>query len=66
MIGDRPIRIEVDGGITAETAALCAAAGADALVAGNAVFKDGPSVLRQPHLRRSAPPPTPRSLAKAA
>ena len=42
MIGDRPIRIEVDGGVTAETARLCAAAGADALVAGNAVFKDGP------------------------
>ncbi|WP_026362883.1 ribulose-phosphate 3-epimerase [Methylopila sp. M107] len=42
MIGDRPIRIEVDGGVTPETAALCAAAGADAFVAGNAVFKDGP------------------------
>jgi ribulose-phosphate 3-epimerase len=42
MIGDRPIRIEVDGGVTVATASLCAAAGADALVAGNAVFKDGP------------------------
>jgi ribulose-phosphate 3-epimerase len=42
MIGARPIRIEVDGGVTAETAPLCAAAGADAFVAGNAVFKDGP------------------------
>lgn len=42
MIGDRPIRIEVDGGVNPETAGLCAAAGADALVAGNAVFKDGP------------------------
>ena len=42
MIGDRPIRIEVDGGVNPETAALCAAAGADAFVAGNAVFKDGP------------------------
>lgn len=31
--------IEVDGGINAATGALCAAAGADALVAGNAVFK---------------------------
>lgn len=41
MIGDRPIRIEVDGGVNPETAALCAAAGADAFVAGNAVFKDG-------------------------
>lgn len=31
--------IEVDGGINAETGARCAAAGADVLVAGNAVFK---------------------------
>jgi ribulose-phosphate 3-epimerase len=42
MIGDRPISIEIDGGVTPETAPLCAAAGADAFVAGNAVFKDGP------------------------
>ena len=42
MIGDRPIRIQVDGGVTPETAPLCAAAGADTFVAGNAVFKDGP------------------------
>jgi ribulose-phosphate 3-epimerase len=42
MIGERPIRIEVDGGINPETAALVAAAGADALVAGSAVFKGGP------------------------
>lgn len=42
MIGGRPIRIEVDGGVNPETAALCAAAGADAFVAGAAVFKDGP------------------------
>ena len=41
MIGDRPIRIEVDGGITAETAPLVAAAGADVLVAGSAVFQGG-------------------------
>ena len=38
LIGDRPIRIEVDGGITAETAPQAVAAGADALVAGSAVF----------------------------
>ncbi len=31
-------RIEVDGGITRETAPLVIAAGADALVAGNAVY----------------------------
>jgi ribulose-phosphate 3-epimerase len=42
MIGARPIRIEVDGGINPETAALVAAAGADTLVAGSAVFKGGP------------------------
>ena len=41
MIGDRPINIEIDGGITPETAPLMAAAGADVLVAGSAVFKGG-------------------------
>jgi ribulose-phosphate 3-epimerase len=41
MIGERPIHIEVDGGVNPETAALCAKAGADALVAGNAVFAGG-------------------------
>jgi len=41
MIGDRPIHIEIDGGITTETAPLMAAAGADVLVAGSAVFKGG-------------------------
>jgi ribulose-phosphate 3-epimerase len=41
MIGDRPIHIEVDGGVTIETAPLVARAGADVLVAGSAVFKGG-------------------------
>ncbi len=41
MIGDRPISIEVDGGINPETAAEVARAGADTLVAGSAVFKGG-------------------------
>lgn len=41
MIGDRPVHIEVDGGITVETAPLVAAAGADVLVAGSAVFSGG-------------------------
>jgi ribulose-phosphate 3-epimerase len=36
------ILIEVDGGVTAKTAPLCLAAGADALVAGTAVFRGGP------------------------
>jgi ribulose-phosphate 3-epimerase len=39
MIGDRSIYLEVDGGITVETAAIVARAGADVLVAGSAVFK---------------------------
>jgi ribulose-phosphate 3-epimerase len=37
----RDIIVEVDGGVTAETAKLCLGAGADALVAGTAVFKGG-------------------------
>lgn len=41
MIGNRPIEIEVDGGIIAETGAQCRAAGADVLVAGTAVFSGG-------------------------
>ncbi len=44
MIGARDIHIEIDGGVTIETAALLVAAGADVLVAGSAVFKGG-SVL---------------------
>ncbi len=38
----RPIDIEVDGGVTEETAKLCREAGANVLVAGTSVFKDGP------------------------
>ena len=41
MIGVRPIHIEIDGGVTPETAPLVAEAGADVLVAGSAVFKGG-------------------------
>lgn len=41
MIGDRPIHIQVDGGVTVETAPLVSTAGADVLVAGSAVFKGG-------------------------
>ncbi|MBB2970352.1 ribulose-phosphate 3-epimerase [Mesorhizobium sp. RMAD-H1] len=39
MIGARPIHIEIDGSVTPETAPLVAAAGADVLVAGSAIFK---------------------------
>lgn len=41
MIGDRPVHIEVDGGVDPTTAPLVAAAGADVLVAGSAVFRGG-------------------------
>ena len=41
MLGDRPVELEIDGGITVETAPLAVAAGANVLVAGNAVFKGG-------------------------
>jgi len=41
MIGTRRIDIEIDGGVTPETAPLLTAAGANILVAGSAVFKGG-------------------------
>ena len=39
LIGDRPIELEVDGGIMPETIAVPAAAGANVFVAGSAVYK---------------------------
>jgi ribulose-phosphate 3-epimerase len=41
MVGNRDI--EIDGGVTVETAPLVTAAGANVLVAGSAAFKGGPS-----------------------
>ena len=41
LVGNRPIDIEVDGGVTPETAPLVVKAGANVLVAGSAVFKGG-------------------------
>ncbi|MFQ6554051.1 ribulose-phosphate 3-epimerase [Aestuariibius insulae] len=41
MIGDREVHIEIDGGVTPDTAPGLVAAGADVLVAGSAVFKGG-------------------------
>ena len=41
MIGDRPVELEVDGGITPDTARAVVEAGANVLVAGSAVFKGG-------------------------
>jgi ribulose-phosphate 3-epimerase len=47
LAGARPIDVEVDGGITAETAPVVARAGANVLVAGSAVFKGGkPDIYR--------------------
>ena len=43
LIGDRPIEIEVDGGVTPETAPKLIEAGVTAMVAGSAVFKGGAS-----------------------
>jgi ribulose-phosphate 3-epimerase len=42
LIGRRPIRLQVDGGVSLETARHLAQAGADLLVAGSAVFQGGP------------------------
>jgi ribulose-phosphate 3-epimerase len=41
LVEGRPIHIQIDGGVTADNAGMLAAAGADVLVAGNAVFKGG-------------------------
>jgi ribulose-phosphate 3-epimerase len=41
LIGDRPVHIEIDGGVTVETAPLVVAAGGDVLVAGSSIFKGG-------------------------
>ena len=41
MVGDRPIEIEVDGGIVTETIGTAAAAGANVFVAGSAIFGGG-------------------------
>ncbi len=39
LIGDRPIELQVDGGVTVETAPDIARAGGNVLVAGSAIFK---------------------------
>jgi ribulose-phosphate 3-epimerase len=41
LIGDRPVLVEIDGGVDATTAPGLVAAGADVLVAGSAVFRGG-------------------------
>jgi len=47
MIGARPIRIEVDGGVAPETVPALTDAGADALVAGSFIFQGGPSAYAE-------------------
>lgn len=42
MIGDRPIHVEVDGGVSATNAGRIVKAGADVLVAGSSLFQGGP------------------------
>jgi len=54
LIGDRPIELEVDGGINPETAGLCAAAGANVFVAGTAVFGSGDYAANISRLREGA------------
>src|SRR5262252_650229 len=46
MAGGRPIDIEVDGGVTPETAPAIVRSGANVLVAGSAVFKGGAGAYR--------------------
>jgi ribulose-phosphate 3-epimerase len=46
MAAGRPIDIEVDGGVTPDNAAEIVRAGANVLVAGSAVFKDGPGAYK--------------------
>jgi ribulose-phosphate 3-epimerase len=46
LIGDRPIWLQVDGGISLETIEIAVDAGADTFVAGSAVFKsDDPAAM---------------------
>jgi len=54
MIGDRPIDLEVDGGINAETVSQVAHAGANAIVAGSGVFKGGDYAGNIAAIRRNA------------
>lgn len=47
MIGDRPIQIEVDGGVNVEIAKQCKEAGADLIVVGGALFSSNPHINYQ-------------------
>jgi ribulose-phosphate 3-epimerase len=54
MIGARPIHLEVDGGINADTVARVVEAGADTIVAGSGVFKGGTYADNIAAIRRNA------------
>ncbi|MEP3331729.1 ribulose-phosphate 3-epimerase [Sedimentitalea sp.] len=49
LIGERPVHIEIDGGVDPTTAPLVARAGADVLVAGSAVFRGGSVTNTDPY-----------------
>jgi ribulose-phosphate 3-epimerase len=54
MIGDRPVRIQIDGGVDTTTAAAVVAAGGDVLVAGSSIFKDGTADAPEAYARNIA------------
>ena len=49
MVADRPIHIQIDGGVTPGNAAALVAAGADVLVAGSSVFAGGSATNPAPY-----------------
>jgi ribulose-phosphate 3-epimerase len=51
LVGNRPIDMEIDGGVTPETAPLVVGAGANVLVAGSAVFKGGTQMAYAQNIR---------------
>jgi ribulose-phosphate 3-epimerase len=54
MVAGRPVHLQVDGGITTDTAPRVAAAGADVLVAGSSVFRGGTAAEPTPYGRNIA------------
>lgn len=54
MLGDRPVHIEIDGGVTRDTARGVCEAGADVLVAGSAVFRGGSADRSEVYARNIA------------
>ncbi|MDF2232849.1 ribulose-phosphate 3-epimerase [Albimonas sp. CAU 1670] len=66
MLGDRPVHVEIDGGVTPQTAPLVAEAGADVLVAGSAVFKGGSVANPKPYRDNIAAIRTAAEAARAA